>query len=401
MSELSPIFNALRRSKAGALMLLFQIAITTAIVSNAAFIIYDRLTFLNQETGYPEQELFHFRIMSFGENTNYNQRYTLDEELIRNIPGVIDASMFSSVPLTGSGSNSGFSIVPEPEEGRSANAAYFATDHNALNVLGVDLVAGRNFTPEDVLITEAPGEYPNVAIVSQAFADAVYPDGDGLGQTIYSGVSPAKIIGIVDTMKGPWLRSSNADNLILFPFLNGQPRQNFIVRTHAGERNAVMRQIEDVLLQADNQRVINNIEALDKAKADYNASDTLMLRMLIVLIVVLISVTAVGNFGLTLFNISKRTKQIGTRRAIGARKSDIVRYFLLENSLVCTGGLVLGCIGAVVVGEQLMQLYSLPKLDYFYVAYTAGFVMLISLLAVIFPAMRAANISPSIATRSI
>jgi putative ABC transport system permease protein len=117
--------------------------------------------------------------------------------------------------------------------------------------------------------------------------------------------------------------------------------------------------------------------------------------------VVLILVTALGIFGLTLFNISKRTKQIGTRRALGARKSSIVRYFIVENSLVCAAGLILGAIASVLLGQQLMQLYSVPALSMFYVLATALSVFLISILAVIGPARRAANISPSIATRSI
>ncbi|BDX07168.1 ABC transporter permease [Planctobacterium marinum] len=401
MSELKPIFNALLRSKAGALMLLFQIAITTAIVSNAAFIIYDRMTYLNQDTGYPEDEVFYFRVTSFAENADYNQQIELDETLLRNIPGVINAAHFTAVPLSGSGSSSGFSIVPAPEDGRSANAAYTMADHNAIDTLGVKLIAGRNFTEEDVVHTQNYDKLPTVAIVTKAWADELFPDEDPLGKTFYVGADPAKIIGIVEHMMSPWPNSSVAEKVVIFPMVNGTARQKFIVRAHASERAAIMRQVEDLLLQENNQRVITSLQGLDEAKAEYNASDTLMLRMLLVLIVVLVSVTALGIFGLTLFNISKRTKQIGTRRAIGARKSDIIRYFLLENTMVCVGGLVVGCIGAILVAQQLMQLYSLPALDYAYVAGTAVFVLLISLLAVIVPAKRAANISPSIATRSI
>jgi len=401
MSELKPIFNALLRSKAGALMLLFQIAITTAIVSNAAFIIYDRMTYLNKETGYPEDELFYFRLTSFEEDADYNQQIELDETLLRNIPGVINAANFTAVPLTGSGSNSSFSVVPAPEEGRSVNAAYTMSDHNAIDTLGVKLIAGRDFTEEDVVFAQNYDKLPTVAIVSKTWADEMFPDEDPLGKTFYVRNAPAKIIGIVEHMTAPWPNSSVADKVIIFPLINGTARQKFIVRAHAGERAAIMRQVEDLLLQENNQRVVTSLQGLDEAKADYNASDTLMLRMLVVLIVVLISVTALGIFGLTLFNISKRTKQIGTRRAIGARKSDIIRYFLLENTMVCVAGLVLGCIGAILVAQQLMELYSLPALDYAYVVGTALFVLLISLLAVIVPARRAANISPSIATRSI
>jgi putative ABC transport system permease protein len=126
-----------------------------------------------------------------------------------------------------------------------------------------------------------------------------------------------------------------------------------------------------------------------------------MARMLMVIIVVLIMITIVGIFGLTLFNISKRTKQIGTRRALGARKSDIVKYFLVENAMVCIVGLVVGSAGAVYLGTLLLQEYSLPALDNAFILYTAGFVFLISLMSVLVPANRAANISPSIATRSI
>lgn len=401
LSELRPIFNALRRAKAGALMLLFQVAITTAIVSNAAFIINERMTYLNQDTGYPEDEIFQFSFLSFAEDINLNQRYELDEQILRDIPGVIDATSVSAVPLSGSGSNSGFSTAPLDVEGIEANAAYIFSDEHILETLGVTISEGRAFTADDVLLTEDFNELPNIAIVSRHFMEALFPDGDGLGNTFYSENNPIKIVGVVDNMTGPWMNASSAKNVILLPYMNAQSYYKFIVRTHPGERDAIMSQIEDIMLDADNQRVIASIRAMDESKKRYTASDTLMLRMLLVLIAVLIAVTALGNFGLTMFNINKRTKQIGTRRAIGARKSDIVRYFLLENTLVCAAGLALGSAGAIALANQLMQMYSLPALDHLYVAYTTGFVLLISLLAVIVPAMRAANISPSIATRTI
>jgi putative ABC transport system permease protein len=126
-----------------------------------------------------------------------------------------------------------------------------------------------------------------------------------------------------------------------------------------------------------------------------------MMRMLIVLITILVLITALGIFGLTLFNISKRTKQIGTRRALGARKSAIVSYFLVENALICSLGLALGVVTAILLGKMLMQYFSVAALPPSYIAVTAIAVFLMSLLAVLAPAKRAANISPSIATRTI
>jgi len=155
------------------------------------------------------------------------------------------------------------------------------------------------------------------------------------------------------------------------------------------------------MLKNYNKRVISRIRGLDDDKESYMAEDTLMMRMLIVLITILVLVTALGIFGLTLFNISKRTKQIGTRRALGARKSAIISYFLVENAMICIVGLVIGVIAAVYLGQLLMQHFSIAQLDISYVLATALAVFVMSLLAVLAPAKRAANISPSIATRTI
>ena len=124
MLEIKPIFHALCRSKVGAILLLIQIAITTAIVSNAAFIIQDRISYLSQETGYPERDIFVFNVMMFGKDVSPSQQYELDEAMLRQIPGVVDAAYSSNTPLSGSGSSSDFSLKPAPEESKSARSSY-------------------------------------------------------------------------------------------------------------------------------------------------------------------------------------------------------------------------------------------------------------------------------------
>ncbi|MGS0536059.1 ABC transporter permease [Pseudoalteromonas sp. SaAl2] len=402
MLEIKPIFHALCRSKVGAILLLIQIAITTAIVSNAAFIIQDRIAFLNQETGYPEQDLFKFNVMTFGKDVDLSQQFELDEAMIRALPGVESAAQSSSIPLSGSGSASSFNLKPAPQESKSVRTAYFFIDEHGLDTYGVKLIAGRNFTEAEVLITNSPTDRTtNVTVVTKALANELFSEGDALGKTIYFGDLPLKIIGITAPMKGPWLKDSHPNNVALIPYIQAKTYAQFAVRTKPGQRDAVMKDIENLMLKNYSKRVINNIRGLDELKDQYMAADKLMMRMLIVLITILVLVTALGIFGLTLFNISKRTKQIGTRRALGARKSAIINYFLVENALICTMGLVLGVICALLLGQFLMQHFSIAALPSSYIAITAIMVLIMSLLAVLGPAKRAANISPSIATRTI
>jgi len=210
-----------------------------------------------------------------------------------------------------------------------------------------------------------------------------------------------KIIGITAPMKSAWLKDSRPDNVSVMPFVGASMFQKIIVRTDPEQRSAIMRQIEDLMIQDHNKRVIIGLQGMDDDKREYNSSDILMLRMLITLIVVLVLITGLGIFGLTVFNINKRTKQIGTRRALGARKSDIVRYFLIENAIICIFGIALGVVAAILMGQMLLESYSMPALNISYVAVTAVFIFIASLLSVVMPATKAANISPSIATRSI
>lgn len=405
MLDIKPIFNSLIRSKAGAILLVLQIAITLAIVSNALSIIKDRLAYLQTDSGYPEQELFQITTSVFAKDTDLLYLIEETERTLRGINGVVNAAFAKDVPLSGSGSSSGFSNKPlsqsEDDDFRSINTAYTGASASVFDTLGVTLLEGRFFDDSEVLKLDNSSKPPHLVVVSKHYLDEVYPDGDGLGQFIYIGNSPVEIIGVVERAMGPWPKSSKPLNFSFFPYVQANPYQKFIVRTEPGMREAVMKEVEDKLLAQFNQRVIMSIEGLDDSKKSYQASDILMLRMLVILIALLVSITALGIFGMTVFNINKRTKQIGTRRALGARKSDIVRYFLVENSILCITGMAIGAIGAMYLGQMLFEHYSVPAFSAWYVVYTAIFVLMVSLLSVLFPANKAANISPSIATRSV
>jgi putative ABC transport system permease protein len=115
----------------------------------------------------------------------------------------------------------------------------------------------------------------------------------------------------------------------------------------------------------------------------------------------LIGLTALVIVGLASFNVTQRTKQIGTRRALGATRTDIIRLFLVENWLVTTAGAVLGALLTVGVAYWMEVSFEMPRLDWNYVPAGIAVLWLLSSLAVIEPARRAASVSPAVATRSV
>jgi putative ABC transport system permease protein len=98
--------------------------------------------------------------------------------------------------------------------------------------------------------------------------------------------------------------------------------------------------------------------------------------------------------------VNQRRKQIGVRRALGARKTDILRYFVTENVLITSGGVVAGLVLAVGLNQLLVSQLELPKLPVLYLAVAPVVLYLVGIAAVYAPAWRASSISPATATRS-
>jgi putative ABC transport system permease protein len=122
--------------------------------------------------------------------------------------------------------------------------------------------------------------------------------------------------------------------------------------------------------------------------------------MLVAIMGVLLVVTALGVGGLASFWVQQRTKQIGVRRALGATRRDILRYFQVENFLLASGGIVLGMLLAYAGNLLLMNAFELARLPWIYLPAGAALLWLLGQLAVLGPALRAASIPPVVATRS-
>jgi putative ABC transport system permease protein len=238
--------------------------------------------------------------------------------------------------------------------------------------------------------------------MSKAMADALFPKGDALGKTVY-GVDdrPMTIIGLTESMLGSWVWSDHPDWVFLSPQLPGGNDIRYLVRTEPGRRDALMRVVEEHLTKSNPGRAINYVRTLELYKARSYLSDRNMGIFLASVTALLLGITSLGIFGLATFNVSTRTKQIGTRRAVGARRGDIIRYFLVENWLITTAGVVVGCIMGLAVGYWLSNEYQLKRIDLYYLVGGALALWVIGVLAAWQPARRAAKVSPAVAARTV
>lgn len=403
--EIGPIWRALMRNKTGALLIALQIAVTMAIMVNSVSIIQDRAEAMARPTGIDEPNIFYLSSIGFAES--FNERNAIEEDLaaLRAMPGVINATQTNSVPLSGGGWSMGLQTEPGAEVDSTGVAVYFIDEHG-LDTYGLNLLAGENFAATDIEWREpAATRWPEKTIITQAMAEALFPDNweAALGATVYiNDDQPITVTGIIERMQAAWNGWSGVERTMLVPqhTLFGSTR--YIVRTEPGRRDELMPQVEEMLASSNKDRIVRSMRTMDETRERSYRGDASMIKMLTFTIVLLLLVTSLGIVGLASFSVSRRTKQIGTRRALGASRGAIAQYFMVENLVISSVGVVVGAVLTVALNMFLVQEFDLDAADLALLVPVAMLsLVLVGQLAVFGPARRASAVPPAVATRTI
>ena len=402
--EIGPIFRALMRNRLGVILIAAQIAFTLTVIVNAVYIINDRSERMARPSGTDEANLFYIRSIGYGDNYNEAVITAEDLNMMRQLPGVQSATVINAIPVSGSGSSTGMSTVAGRVEGVVPTAMY-TVDEYALSTLGIELVAGRDFTATDVAYRDdsiARGD--NQIIITAAMAEALFPEEgmQAVGRVIYDVDGNAStIIGLVERLQAPWPEATFVENSMLIPEVYNDSSAMYLVRTEPGQRDRLMVEIEERLAASGHSRILRDNRSLEETRAESYRLDSVMSTILLAVIGTLMFITAMGIVGLAVFSINRRRKQIGTRRALGATRSDILRYFLLENLLISSTGVVTGAILAIAFNLFLVQTFDMSRLDWYYAPIGMLVLLVLGQLSVVGPASSASRISPALATRSV
>ena len=409
--QIQPILAALRHHKAGTVLIALQIALTLAIVCNALFIIHQRLAHLSQPAGVDEANL----LVIDNQWANQSSPQQIDAQMqadlaaLRQLPSVADATSSNSYPLHGYGWDDFIMLTPEQEQKTTDASVYFGDEH-FLDTLGVKLIAGRNFRADEVgPMSPQQHATPPVVIVTKALADKLYPDGSALGKPFYAmSTTPTTIIGIVERLQrsevDAWSAPYAYQALIWPRRLDGSFGTYYIVRARPGELADAMRESKRVLIAQNRMRIIDPKDGvLSFAEVHHRAydSDRGTAILMGIICAVLLVITGAGIIGLTSFWVGQRRKQIGIRRALGATRRDILRYFQTENLLIAGAGVVMGAILAIGMNLWMMQQLAMDRMPLPYVLAGVIVLLLLGQGAVFAPALRASRVSPVEATRSV
>ena len=410
--EIRPILSVLMRSKTAPLLVALQVALSLAILANALYIVNLRQASSARPSGLADEaNTITMTVRPVKRQTHQEaiDQQKRDVDVLRALPGVAAATWISQMPMSSSGSNSGFALDRKQTRHSLALSTYFAPP-GALDVLGVKLVEGRDIANDDVVEFDAENDtptktWPRAIILTKAAAEQLYPGTSAIGKTLYYGTgddaSEMRVVGVVDRLQSAVAETGpRAEYSAIIPLLMDLSYPKYAIRAEPGQRDRVMKEAETALRDPASPRVILARHSENDRNNRYR-NERALAWMLIGVSGLLLLVTASGIVGMTMLRIAQRRKQIGVRRALGARRVDIVRYFVVENLLVSTAGIVAGLVMAVALNQLLVGVLELPKLPATYLALGALALWALGVAAVMGPAWRAASIPPAEATRSV
>lgn len=409
--DILPILKTLRRHKMITGLLVLEIALSCAIVCNSVFMIAQLLQRMRMPSGIAEHELVQVQQAPIKPSPDRYARAREDLAVLQRIPGVEAVGMANMLPFGGFSSNSNVRLSPTQPQPTLSAGLYFG--ENLLQTFGLQLMSGRAFAADEyvhgdvVLKALADGggkAFPMPTIVTQALAKQLWPGQNPLGKMFYlSPVASVRVVGVVATLaRANAYKSASAQYSMMIPLRFGAGKdESYLLRTQPQDRQRVLAAAVAALKRVDPERVITHTRTYDEVREEFFQDDRAMAGMLVSVIVAVLLVTGLGIVGLASFWVRQRRKQIGIRRALGATRAEILRYFQTENFLIVSVGILLGMVLAYGLSLLLMQHYEVPRLPWMYFPAGAFALWLLGQLSVLGPALRAAAVPPVVATRTV
>ena len=376
-----------------------QIALSMALLVSAGLFIKSLANVSRVDLGIKTENVITFRVspdLNGYKPAQYAQLFTNIEDQIGALPGVRGV-VGSLVPIL-AGSNwgsdvsvQGFHKTPDTD----ANARFNAIGPNYFSVLGIPMLAGREFTRSDAIGT------PQVAIVNESFAKKFGLGHDAVGKMMGQGDSlNVQIVGLVKDAKYSSVKDV-IPPLFFLPYKQDSTigSVSFYVRSPL-PAEAIVPQIRGVIRHLDQNLPIEELKTLPQQVKDNVYFDRMISTLSAAFAALATLLAAIGLYGVLAYAVVQRTKEIGVRMALGADARAILRMVLGQVALMTLVGAAIGAAAAYGVGRGAASLlYQMKGQDPLVMAGAAVLLALVALAAGCLPALRAARVDPMQALR--
>jgi predicted permease len=328
------------------------------------------------------------------------QFYKLLAERVREAPGVASEALTQNIPL-GIDDFDGIVFVPEglemPRDRENFNSTMDTVDEGYFETMGIPILHGRGFLASDT------ADAPRVAVVNEHFAKHYWPAGDAVGKHIRlesrSGTL-VEIVGVAETIKYQTIFQKPIDFLYMPLAQHPIARMTLMLRS-SGDPQELVPSVRDVVRGLDpNLPMLHTMAYEDFYMNQAVNGPRIAMKLVVSMGLVGLLLAIAGLYGLVAYNVSRRTREIGIRMALGAASSDVLRLVMGKGLALVGTGTVIG-LGMGFGLEQLMNsmLFNVGGVDIVAYVIVVPSLFLVTMLAAYLPARRATRIAPTQALR--
>ena len=325
------------------------------------------------------------------------------DELMRRLhaqPGLEDSALGIPLPISDDAVTLPFTIAGNPPlaQGQANTADYVATGPRYFPVMGIALARGRLFSVDDTAMTQP------VALISEALARRYFPHEDPLGRHMVFGFPPygnvsREIVGVVADIRDVSL-AKKPGPIMYVPFAQAPFWGAEVVVRSSLDPAEIATAIRTQTPAIDPGVPVTEIETLGHALQTSVAEPRLRTLLLAIFGSMALLLAMIGIYGVISFSVSRRTREIGVRMALGAPRASLRRLVLRESAKLALLGLAAGMPAALVSAHFLSALlFAVAPTDPITFLAVAGLLTLVALAAGFFPARRAMRVDPVAALR--
>ena len=396
------------------ILVIVQMALTLVLLVGAGLLFRTLRHLSDVNPGFDIQHIMTFKVgVSHSLTKTAPSTRTAYQQLIeriRQIPGVQGADFTGSVPLNGGwimpfwiGSQKPASLQGAPR------LVMFLTGPDYLRTMGIPLLRGRFFSPEDT-----PNS-PCVMVIDSVLAGIYFPDSDPLGQTLSAGfspVGPCRIVGMVGHVKQWALNDSSTDiqTQAYFPLYQdpdqwvplNYPNMTIVVRTPL-DVASVMPAIKSAVYGAGSDQPIFNVETMQQIVSESMSSQRFPMILLGAFAALALLLASVGIYGVISYSVAQRIHEIGIRMALGAHKRDVFRMVVGQGLALALAGLAIGVVAALILTRVLssfsLLLYGVGASDPVTFITVSVMLLFVTVVACYIPTRRAMRVDAMVALR--
>lgn len=385
-----------------------EVALAIVLLVGAALLATSFANLVDVDPGYEADNLLTFRVNPPQTRYDGPQRDAFFEQVrdaLRATPGVQAAALTRTLPLQPGGLQVAINVEGQPASTRPEDvvaASVRIVSDGYAEAMGLQVTAGRFFAATD-RADSAP-----VLVVNERFANRYFPGQRAVGRTIDLGpLASPEIVGVINDVRHAGLDTEPEPEMYLqmqqarqrLPQIGNGPRY-FAVRT-TGDPSAFTPTARAVVQRTDPAVAIDDVATM-AARLSVSVAQPRFYAVLVAIFgLVALVLAVVGIYGVIAYSVHQRSREIGIRMALGARRREILRLVMRQGALVTGIGVTTGLAGAAAVTRYLEGLlFGLTALDITTFVGVAGLFALVAAAACYLPASRAARIDPAATLRA-